>query len=176
MEIIKLNNSHLSLLSNFCKKCENLGWENNSSIKKLKFDMVYDKGGAFLAGIEKDEIVSVAGYYPFFELDDSWWRIFFRSATLPKTGPNKGLHRGTGLKGRMFIDKFIENCGKENLYLTTNIENSTYSNITRYHKSLELESKLPDSYINKVDIIYLYGQQQAIWKLDVDKYLERTRK
>jgi hypothetical protein len=174
MELIKLNDSHLKQLEQFCFQCDQLGWENNSSLKKIKYDMVYKNNGAYLALLEDEKIVSIAGYYRFFEYDNNGWRIFYRSASLPKTGPNKGLHRGTSPRGRMYIENFIKLCDNKNLYLTTNIENKTYSNITRYHRSLEIESRMKDSYVFKVDEIILYDHLQTIWKVDVDKFLART--
>jgi hypothetical protein len=153
-----------------------LGWENNSSVEKLKLNMVYNNGGAFLGIIKNDALVSMAGYYPFYEFDSNAWRIFYRTAALPNSGTNKGLHRGTGPRGRMYIDNFIKYCNSDQLYLTTNIDNESFSSITRYNRSLELESQLPDAYIKKISEMTLYNHKQAIWKLDVEKYLERTKK
>ncbi len=176
MELIKLNESHIEKLEKFCFKCSCLGWENNSSLKKIKFDMVYKNDGAYFAGIDNNEIISIAGYYRFFEFDKNGWRIFYRSASLPNTGPNKGLHRGTGPRGRLYIENFIKSCDNKNLYLTTNIENDTYNNITRYHKSLQLESSMKNSYVSRVTDIKLYDHMQTIWKIDVDKFLSRNSK
>lgn len=176
MSITVLTPEHFTLLTKFCDECAALGWHNNSSIKAMKFREVYLKGGAYLGIIENDKLISVAGYAPFPQLHDNAWKIFYRSATLPGKVINTGLHRGTGPRGRMYIDNFIKLCPSEHLYVTTNIENNSYDNILRYNKSLELESKLPDAYIHKVCEITLFNTLQAVWKLDIDAYKRRTHR
>ena len=175
MNIVKLDDSYKDKLNIFCNKCENLGWVNNSSIDNMRWNKVYRTGGAFLAGVVDDTIISVAGYCPLLEIDGNAWRVFYRSATLPKQGPNKGLHRGTGPRGRMYIDQFIEILPNSELYITTNIENKSYKHILRYHRHLELESQMKDSYISKLCETVIDNTNQAVWKLDVEKYLARTK-
>ena len=175
MNIIKLDDSYKDKLNTFCYECKQLGWVNNSSIDKMRWNKVYRTGGAFLAGVVDDAIVSVAGYCPLPEIDNNAWRIFYRSATLPNYGLNRGLHRGTGPRGRMYIERFIETLPNSELYITTNIENESYKQILRYHKHLELESSMKDSYISKLCETIIDNTNQAVWKLDVEKYLARTK-
>lgn len=173
MNVIKLSKFDIRL-PDFCDECKKLNWVNNNSLEKLNLETVYGNNGAYLGIIENDQIVSIAGYYSFDEYQKGSYRIFYRSATLPWSKTNKGLHKGTGPRGRAYIDKFIELCDSKNLYVTTNVINEKYNKITRYHRALELESKQKNTYLSKVDEIELYNQKQAVWKLDVDLYLERT--
>jgi len=172
--IEKLEDKHIPMIKQFCKKCKALGWKNNQSIEAMRYNRVNRTGGAFL-GLFDEELVGVAGYLPLPEIDSNAWRIFYRSATLPGKGPNKGLHRGTGPRGRMFIDKFIENLPNAELYVTTNLANDEYEHILRYHKSMEIESRMKDAYISKLCETSIDNAVQAVWKLDVQKYLDKTR-
>ena len=70
---------------------------------------------------------------------------------------------------------FIEILPNSELYITTNIENKSYKHILRYHRHLELESQMKDSYISKLCEAVIDNTNQAVWKLDVEKYLARTK-
>lgn len=176
MEVSLLDLNNLATLEEFCAKCQSLDWVNNSSLERMNVDMVKAKDGAFFGIIEDGEIVSVSGCYKFDEVSPSAWRIFYRSATLPGKAKNGGLHRGTGLRGRLYINKFIEFTKSTDLYLTTNPHNAEQPTISRYHKSLSIESEMRDSYVHNVGTIRLYNLDQALWKLDVDGYQKRVNK
>jgi hypothetical protein len=176
MKVVKIEDT--SALQKYCDKCEKLGWINNSSLERLNNDMVIKNQGTYFGIYENGEIVSIAGIYKFHELYPDSWRIFYRSATLPNKARNKGLHRGTGLRGRLYINAFLNYTHNGSLYLTTNIElsNSNQNTITRYHKHMQKESSLKDSYVDYVDTLILYETKQAIWKLNNEKYYQRTQK
>lgn len=176
MEVIKITQEYYPLLKKYCQECKKLGWLNNSSLDDLRVDYIQEHGGCYFGIIENDELVSIAGCHKFIELNLDGWRIFYRSATLPGKAKNNGLHRGTGARGRLYIDAFIEYCNNEDMYFTTNIENSNWSGITRYHDHMLKESSLSDSYVEFCDTIELYGVQQAVWILNNEKYYQRTRK
>jgi len=164
------------MLKEFCNKCKALNWINNSSLDRMNVDMVKQKQGAFFGVIEAGELVSISGCYRFNEISPNAWRIFYRSATLPGKAKNPGLHRGTGLRGRLYIDQFIQFTKSSDLYLTTNSNNKEQSTMSRYHKSLSLESEMKDSYVHKLGVISLYGIDQTIWKLDLTDYYDRINK
>ena len=174
MKVVKIEDT--SALQKYCDKCEKLGWINNSSLERLKIDMVIKNKGVYFGIYENSEIVSIAGIYKFHELYPDGWRIFFRSATLPNKASNNGLHRGTGLRGRLYINEFLKYTNNGDLYLTTNVENENWKNITRYHKALIKESSLKDSYIHYHDKVILYKCEQVIWKLNNEQYYQRTQK
>lgn len=176
MQIVKIySKKHIKDLKRFCKKCKKIGWYNNSSLTKLKYDETVRNGGGFFAIYENESITSIAGYQKFSYMQENGWRIFYRSATLPESNTNKTLHNGTGPRGRAYIDKFIATLPNQNLYVTTNIENNESKNITRYNRSLYLESKRANSYIEFVTEAILYNTKQNIWKLNIEKYLDKTR-
>ena len=166
----------IDAIHQFCTECNKLGWVNNSSLDALELDKVYDNQGAYFGIWDQDKVVSIAGIYKFYELYPDSWRIFYRTATLPGKAKNKGLHRGTGLRGRLYINEFLKYTNNGNLYLTTNVENGNWKNITRYHRALEKESSQKDSYVHYHDKVNLYEHEQVIWKLDNEQYYQRTQK
>lgn len=175
MIISKLTLTDIPMLEKFCDECNKLGWTNNSSLKAMKFEKTIAEGGGFFGIINNDKLVSVAGYQYLPEVSENAWRIFFRSATLPKSGTNKGLHRGTGTRGKLYIHSFIKELPDKELYVTTNISNSEYKNITRYDRSLRIEAKINDSYIEPLKEVILYNTPQTLWKLNVKKFLESSK-
>ena len=172
MKVVKIED--ISSLKKFCDKCNQLNWVNNSSLDRLNLDLVNKNKGAYFGIYENNEIVSIAGIYKFNELYPDGWRIFYRSATLPGKAKNKGLHRGTGLRGRLYIDMFLTWSSGGTLYFTTNVKNEKWDNITRYHKHMLKESSLPDSYVTYCETKILWNTEQAIWKIDNEKYYQRT--
>tara|TARA_Y100001980_G_C14538900_1_gene316211 strand:- start:1327 stop:1860 length:534 start_codon:yes stop_codon:yes gene_type:complete len=174
MQVVKIED--ISDLQIYCEKCRDLGWINNSSLERLNIDMMTENQGAYFGIYENNEIVSIAGIYKFHELYPDDWRMFYRTATLPGKAKNKGLHRGTGLRGRLYINEFLKYTNNGNLYLTTNIKNGDWENITRYHRALEKESSQKDSYVHYHDKVNLYEREQVIWKLDNEQYYQRTQK
>lgn len=175
MKLIKINDDNLGLLKEFCSKCKELGWINNSSLEAMRFKSTIESGGGFFGILNNDALVSIAGYHPFPEMHDAAWRIFYRSATLPNSNTNKSLHRGTGPRGRIFLNAFISELPNTDLYVTTNIVNDNFKSIVRYNRSLELESKMKDSYVSFVKEMIVYETKQSVWKIDVQKYLERNK-
>jgi len=173
MKIFKLRPMHTEKLQKFCNECEKLGWLNNR-YHRLNFDKLAENNGAYFAIEENGDIVSIAGCYRFIEYDPKGWRIFYRSATLPRRAKNVGLHRGTGPRGRQYINAFLDYTDNGLLYFTTNVSNDEYDSITRYHKHMLKESSLPDSYVDYCETINLLDTEQAIWKLDNEKYYKRT--
>ena len=108
-------------LEKFCKKAKALGYENNSSLKEMRFEKTKDWGEYFCA-IENDEMIAVAGCHPLPEVSKAGWRILFRGCELPRTNNFKGLGKGdwNSVTQREFIPRFIDYCPSEELYITTN--------------------------------------------------------
>jgi hypothetical protein len=176
MNLIKLTIEDIPLVEEFCNKCKELGWINNSSLKAIKFESTLENGGGFFGILTNDQLVSIAGYHKLPEVNQDAWRIFFRSATLPMSKTNKSLHREPGPRGRVFIDAFLEHIPSKELYVTTNVSNNEFERITRYDRSLKIASKMKESYVTFVEEIVLYNTTQSLWKLDVDTYLEKNKK
>jgi hypothetical protein len=171
----KITNKHIELLEEFCAECDRLGFVNNSSIDRMKFDEVNEFGGYF-GMMYNGKLVSVAGYSHFPEMGDDAWRIFYRSASFPGHSPSKGLNRGIGKRAKLYIDEFIKVLPNQKLYITTNLDNGGYKHIVRYHKAMKISHKLKSSFIIHECDMQLFGVMQSIWRFSVDEYLlQRTK-
>ena len=70
MIITTINDELIPKLETFCASAKKLGYENNSSLKAMKFDWC-KQNGEFFCAIDNDKIIAVAGCHP-----------------LPEVGPN----------------------------------------------------------------------------------------
>ncbi len=71
--------SDATLVSDFCEKCSELGYENNSSLKAMKWD--WDE--VQWVGTFTDKLVSLSGIHAFPEMGSNAFRVMFRGASLP---------------------------------------------------------------------------------------------
>lgn len=172
LDVVPIDETLYDKLQIFCNECNKLGYKNNASFEAMKLEWCKNWGEFFCIVID-NKIVSVSGCHPLPEVDNTAWRIFFRSCVLPKSLPFKGLHKGTNIKTRLYINKFIEYCPTNELYITTNVQNNEYKHILRYHRSLELESKQKNAHIKQVGQMKLYETDQTIWKLNIERFKEK---
>lgn len=173
MPLIKLTPDHTAMVHNFCDKCKALGWANNSTIRAMKFYENFDRGGGWFGFEEDRELHSVAGYHPLPEVKSDAWRIFYRSATLPLfRRRDRGLHRGNGPRGREYMQAFLNQLPQGDLYITTNCEPNEHVNITRYHRAMQIQAQMRNSYIVHEGDRMLYNTMQSLWRIDRDRYRE----
>lgn len=176
MKIIPIQQKHLTHLEVFCKKCNALGYQNNSSLNAMKFEWCKDVGEYFCA-IKNNEIVAVAGCHPLPEVSPNAWRILFRGCELPGNDTFKGLGKGdwNSITQREFIPKFIEHCPTNELYITTNISHE-HSNgkAARNHRLMGLLAK--QGILDKHSDMMLYYTHQTVWKLNIEEYTKRRER
>ncbi len=117
MKIEIITNDLIPKLEIFCEKAKELKYENNSSLKAMKFDWCKEQGEYFCA-IKNNDIVAVAGCHPLPEVSPDAWRIMFRGCELPQTDTFKGLGKGdwNSITQREMIPKFIDWCPSNHLY------------------------------------------------------------
>ena len=160
----------------FCEKAKELKYENNSSLKAMKFDWCKEQGEYFCA-IKDNDIVAVAGCHPLPEVGPDAWRIMFRGCELPQTDTFKGLGKGdwNSITQREMIPKFIDWCPSNQLYLTTNIDHE-HSNgkASRNHRLMGLLAK--QKILDKYGDIELYHTAQTVWKLNIQEYTTRRNR
>tara|TARA_B110001454_G_scaffold214396_1_gene234108 strand:+ start:448 stop:999 length:552 start_codon:yes stop_codon:yes gene_type:complete len=160
----------------FCKKAKELKYENNSSLKAMKFDWCKEHGEYFCA-IKGNDIVAVAGCHPLPEVASDAWRIMFRGCELPQTDTFKGLGKGNwnSITQREMIPKFIDWCPSNQLFLTTNIDHE-HSNgkASRNHRLMGLLAK--QKILDKYGDIELYYTAQTVWKLNIQEYTRRRNR
>ncbi len=173
MPLIRLTPAHTAAVHNFCGECRDLGWANNSTIRHMKFFENLERGGGWFGFMESGRLLSVAGHHPLPEVHTDAHRIFYRSATLPEfRRRDKGLHRGNGPRGREYIEAFFRALPLGELYITTNCEPNAHVDITRYHRAMQIQARMRDSYIVYEGDRILYDTQQSLWRIDRDRYGE----
>ena len=173
MKIVKIENDNLDRLREFCNKCAELGYQNNSSFKAMKLDWCKEHGEYWCA-IKDDKIVAVAGCHPLPEVGPNAWRILFRGCELPQNDTFKGLGKGdwNSITQREFIPVMIDWCPSNELYITTNIDHE-HSNgkASRNHRLMELLAR--QRILDKHSDMMLYYTKQTVWKLNIDEYTRR---
>lgn len=174
MIITKITEDSLPMLENFCAKCKDLGYENNSSLKNMKLDWCRSNGEFFCA-IKENQIIAVAGCHRFQQMQQ-WknpWRILFRGCELPYSDTFKGLGKGNwnSITQREFIPIFIDYCQSDNLFLTTNSELNNNSKMDRNHRCMIHLSK--QKILDHVVDATIYNVQQSVWKLNILEYTRR---
>ena len=174
MIIIPIIDELIPELEVFCQKAWQLGYTNNASLKAMKYDWCKENGEYFCA-IKDDDIIAVAGCHKLPEVNDNAWRILFRGCELPGSSPYKGLNKGdwNSITQRDFIPKFIDYIPSKDLYISTNISNEHSGKALRNHKIMNILAKQKDAYIDDMGDMVLNQTHQTIWKLNIDKYLNR---
>ena len=176
MQIKIITDELVPALELFCKKAKQLKYENNSSLKAMKFDWCKEHGEYFCA-IKDNEIVAVAGCHPLPEVNPNAWRIMFRGCELPMQDTFRGLGKGdwNSITQREMIPKFIEYCPTDDLYITTNTYHE-HSNgkAARNHKLMGLLAR--QRILDKYSEMMLYYTEQTVWKLNIQEYTSRRNK
>jgi len=167
----------ISRLEIFCRKARALGYTNNASLKRMKYDWCKENGEYFCA-IKGNDIIAVAGCHKCPEIHEGAWRILFRGCELPGTSPYKGLNKGdwNSITQRDFIPKFIDYCQSKDLYISTNISNEHSGKALRNHRLMSILANQKDAYLNYICDMALNKTEQTIWQLNIGKYLERRSK
>ena len=170
IQIKTLVDKNLSELTGFCKKCYDLGYKNNSSLKEMRWEKTKEWGD-YWGAWHNNSLIAVAGAHPLPEIAENAIRVLFRGCQL--YSPYVGLSP-THMNSVPFrdilpyqIDKYIDN----DLYITTNIHKDNSGKMHRTHKVMQLLFKkgIVDLYIE--DMI-IYNTNQSVWKLNKDRYFE----
>lgn len=188
MKVIKLDLSHTPIIEKFCEEAKAAGYQNNSSIKKMKFGDKYDlqeipKFWGILN--ENNELISVSGSHCWktnnLTENKIVTRCLFRSATLPKYSniiQSLNKYHMNSLPFSVLLPLQINNGlkeGSKNFYITTskNEQDDASGKMKRTHKVLELLEKR--KIVNHVEDLMLYGVFQSKWEINLDNYLSALR-
>lgn len=141
-----LTENDIILVHEFCHKCKKLGYDNNSSLKSMKWEFA-----TWFAHFSNDKIISLSGVHEFLD----GYRIMFRGATLPgKT--NKFLNKEQAIEQMKYF-------GNSNYYFTLNCSDKTGSKSNRLRKIVHSGKGWKNStYVTTDDV---YGVIQEIWKI-----------
>jgi hypothetical protein len=176
MKLVQITEDLYPSLETFCKKCELLGYKNNSSFKEMRLEWCLQVG-EFWSAVKENEIVAVAGFHPLPEVSNNAWRILYRGCELPNSDTFKGMGKAqwNSITFREFVPIFINRLDGGDLFITTNIDKD-HSNgrAPRNHRNMQLMAK-QKILIDRGEID-LFNTRQSLWELDKQEYLSRRKK
>ena len=155
----------------FCQDCEVLGYNNNSSLKAMKYEWCLNEGGGWWGTYNQGKIVSIAGCHPFWD----GYRFLFRGAQTMSAQTGLSKTHMTSIPWRIIMPEQISWTSgvitEENpAYITTNIEHDESGKMNRTHRVLKLLSK--QSVVEYVADDNIFHVQQSVWRLNIGKYFE----
>lgn len=187
VNIIKLDETSIHLVQEFCKDSAKHGYLNNASIEKMKFNHKYDLSDIpnFWGATYKSKLVSVSGCHIWPSKINTVvvapiMRCLFRSATLPEYASLiSGLSKNhmNSLPFSMLLPLQI-NYGLEqgisHFYITTsNLDHDASGKMKRTHKAMQLlEQK---SIVKYAGDEIIYSTSQTKWEINLDNYLQAIR-
>ena len=182
--VIKLDETHTSMVEEFCYEAKLAGYLNNASLEAMKFNDQYDlkEVPAFWAVIKNEKIISVSGCHcwadEFEEL--SMMRCLFRSATLPyydKVVKGLSKYHMNSLPFSIMLPLQINyglKKGVKNFYITTsNSDHDASGKMKRTHRALQLLERVGIVKFDNDEIVY--STPQTKWEIHLDNYLEALR-
>lgn len=166
------------LLPSFMEECATKGFDNNTSIKNLKFD--YFEHLQFFAGIEDNRIKVFSGVHEFYMDNKTYWRCGFRGATIDADQKvSRNLRLGSlnaGINYYLQMKHIDKLHGPSNFIHTSNRPESI-DGAGRSHAVDKLMRRgIEGISLLKEDFEYLYTQQNVwlldkeIWARDFEKY------
>lgn len=164
-------NPPVSDLEDFCKKCQRLNFNNNSSLLAMKYEWCLNTGGQWWAVYRNQEIVSVAGAHPFKE----GYRLLFRGVqTMPATKALSKKHL-TSMPWSLIMPNQITWASgvitqETPAYITTNVSHDESGKMNRTHRVLQLLKK--QNIVDYCGDEEIYHTMQSIWRLNIGEYFE----
>lgn len=162
----------LPKLEVFCKKCEQLGYENNKNFNTIKLDQMSSGNNKFFIGIDETQIFNLAGVHEMPEYKPNAYRCLFRGAVLPGYITGKGFLKNSWQFTVTLNQQinFILNINLDaEFYLTSNKvqDNGKSSVIDRiYNPRAERQGIL-----KLIDENFYYNHtHQRLWKINVNRY------
>lgn len=175
---IKLTHEHTILVNDFCQTAAYAGFENNSSIEKMKFNGKYDLSDPadFWGLILDNKLIAVSGAH----IQQDSIRCLFRSATLPEYSnliPGLSKNHMNSLPFSILLPYQIVqglNQGIKEFYITTsNGDHDTSGKMKRTHRALSLLSKRGIVDFAGDEIIYYTNQTK--WKINLSAYYDALK-
>lgn len=175
------------LLPDFIERCTREGYNNNSTLDKLKFD--YFEHSAFFAGIEDNQIKVFSGVHNFDYDGKHYWRVGFRAATLYddtfKPKPSNNFRKISLSAGVLFTleMKWVEhNFGNSQYIMTSNDSENVVDTAGRSHMvdAIAKRNRISGctllyekiNYLNTIQNVWLLDKD--VWYKDYQKYYEGT--
>ena len=152
-----LNDNDKNDIILFCIECKKLGYHNNESLEKMKYD-----SAKWVGTFDDDLLISISGVRHEPEIENDAYRVMFRGCTLPgyvrKISRNieQSSYNWQHIKFQVeYINSIADKC---TFYMTSNLKGGAkshrLSNFMHNCKSVEYQgTKNP------------FGVEQKIWKL-----------
>jgi hypothetical protein len=180
MLVTKLSNQHTTQLEEFCDKCREAGYYNNSSLELMKWGKKYDLPDVadFWGLIVDGKIVSISGYHSFGQYDPIYpqARCLFRSATLPEYSniiPGISKNHMNSVPFSLLLPHQLAhaiNNKFKHFFLTTSSGNHDSSGkMYRTHRVMQLLSKQEIVTVEAEEIVYSTAQTK--WRIRLKQYL-----
>jgi hypothetical protein len=175
---IKLTHEHTELVKDFCQAAASAGFENNSSIEKMKFNGTYDlsEPADFWGLVLDNKLIAVSGSH----IQQDSIRCLFRSATLPEYStliPGISKNHMNSLPFSILLPYQIVqglNQGIKDFYITTsNGDHDASGKMKRTHKALSLLSKRGVVDFAGDEVIYYTNQSK--WKINLSNYFNALK-
>lgn len=169
--------SQIDNLQEFCKRCESLGYKNNSSLETMRLKYALDHQGQFFLTYYNQQIISLSGFHKLDEVGDNVYRILFRGVTLDSFQNHLGLTSKTHMNSipfyyhiPMVLNNFNEH-GDKKFVITTNWKNSEIPSMNKSHRVFQLLEKqgIVSNFINHIN---LFNTDQTVWLLNTKIYLK----
>jgi len=175
VQVVKLSQSHIELVEEFCRRCGDAGYKNNSSLALMKWGEQYDlpQPAQWWALVDNNKIISISGCH---ELDGKSLRTLFRSATLPqyqKLLPGISRNHMNSVPFSVLLPHQIQ-WGLDNGYtefcITTNGEHDASGKMGRTHRALTLLSLRGVVEFSRQEV--LYDLSQTVWRINLERYYQ----
>jgi hypothetical protein len=167
----QLADKDLPLVEEFCRESTIRGFNNNTSLKAMKYHWCLEQGGAWFGTFKEDKIISLSGIHPF----KDGWRAMFRGAQFEgrRIGLNRYQMTSYSLHSQLPLEvEYAERKSTRGvpIYVTTNIKHDASGNANRVHKLfVELGKLGVFSHHSDEEI---FNTLQSIWKLNREKYYD----
>lgn len=182
LEIRLLEDSDLEKLQEFCDRCANFGWKNNSNFKEIKLDKMSMPYGKFFIGYDHDKniIFNLAGVHHLPEISPNAWRCLFRGAQLPGYSVTNSFTKNifkTGYQLSYILPmqmKFIKSYDPiAEFFMTTNNQNTKVDTAGKSKRMDIVMSKtlahtgVLTKFAEDFELFYI---KQTIWKINEQEY------
>jgi hypothetical protein len=156
----------------FCKECQTLGYENNTSLETMKFH-----SATFFAAYDQECIVSLAGVHQLPEVNEHAWRCLFRGAQLPGYTPQWSMNIfKSGIHFSQFLYRQIKHVQtidpSAEFYISTNLQSTTGAKSHRMNDVMMPRIAKMRVWNLHAENIMLYNVPQNLWKVDVETYMQ----
>jgi hypothetical protein len=170
------DSAHKTDLEDFCFKCGQLGYHNNSSLTAMKLDWCIDNGGQVFLTYLDDTLIGLSGCHPLPQIGNDVFRLLFRGVELPEYRNLFGIVSKTHMASLPFyyhVPLGVEWGKKFNatkFVVTTNWSNPDgITSMSKSHRVFQLLEK--QGLVSCLEEnISLFNTEQSVWNLNLEKY------